>query len=118
MTLVFYILIALFGAYELAKAINCRNIYAERKMFYRMNKKEQRVYLDYSPTLNMIENTDYTEYVFLIVGLFTSQWFVFLFVILLSLSRFQRLGAWATCVDALLTAAAFAFAICNKYQLL
>lgn len=116
MSHIFYFLSALFAIYELAKMFNCRALYAERRKLFRMNKQDRSLYLDYSPVLNWVENIDLVQYIFLIVGLFSSQWFAYIFIIGLSLSRFQRLGAWATCLDSLLTALIFIFAIINKYQ--
>lgn len=118
MSHIFYFLTALFAIYELAKMFNCRALYAERRKLFRMNKQDRSLYLDYSPVLNWVEKLDITEYIFLVIGLFSTQWFAYIFVIALSLSRFQRLGTWATWLDSLLTVLAFLFAIINKYQLL
>ena len=35
----------------------------------------------------------------------------------LSLSRFQRLGSWAVCIDSIVTAVIYLFAIINAYHL-
>lgn len=118
MSHIFYFLTALFAVYELAKMFNCRALHAERRKLFRMNKQDRNLYLDYSPVLNWVENLDYAEYIILIIGLFSSQWFIYVFVIALSISRFQRVGTWATCLDCLLTVLAFSFAILNKYQCL
>lgn len=38
-------------------------------------------------------------------------------VIVLSLSRFQRLGSWAVLLDSIITTAIYLFAIINTYHL-
>lgn len=47
----------------------------------------------------------------------TSQWVLFLAVMALSLSRFQRLGSWAVCIDSIITVAIYLFSIINTYHL-
>lgn len=116
MTHLFYIVTGLLAAFELGKAINCRYIHAEYSLLRRMNRSDSSFYLKPRPELRVITLIDYVEFLTLAIGLFSHQWAFFLFVILLMLSRFQRLGAWATCIDSLLTVAAFVLAIMCKYN--
>lgn len=118
MSHVFYFMTALLAVYELAKMVNCRALYRERSKLSRMNEQDRALYLDYSPNLRIAGYLDAAEYLLCIAGLFSSQWPAFAFVIVLSLSRFQRLSVWATFLDNMVTAAVFILSLLNKYHLL
>lgn len=116
MTHLFYIITGLLAVFELGKATHCRYIWAEYRKLRRMNKADRGLYLDYSPELRVITIVDIVEFVLCIAGLFLAEWPFFFFVILLSLSKFQQLGSWATCIDSLLTVATFVTAISFHYN--
>lgn len=118
MTHLFYIITGLLAAFELGKAINCRYIHAEYSLLRRMSRSDRSFYLKSRPELRVITIIDCMEFYFLLIGMFSGQktFYVYVFVFLLMLSRFQRLGPWATCIDSLLTTAAFVLAILCKYN--
>ena len=116
MTHLFYIIIGTLAAFELGKAINCRYIHAEFGKLRRMNKSDRQLYLGFTPELRVITILDNIELGFCVAGIFQPEWPFFVFVILQSLSRFQYLGSWATCIDSILTVGVFVSAILFHYN--
>ena len=81
-----------------------------------MNESDRRLYLDFTPELRAIIIIDNIELAFCVAGILWSNWPFFLFVILLSISRFQQLGSWATCIDSILTIVTFIYVILFHYN--
>jgi len=116
MTHLFYIFIGILAAFELGKGMNCRYIHAEYGKLLRMNESDRRLYLYFTPELRVIKIIDNIELAFCVAGIFQQEWPFFVFVLLLSLSRFQYLGSWATCVDSILTVGILISAILFHYN--
>lgn len=116
MTHVFYIITVLMGIFELMKMLKCRTLFYECRKINRMNKRDRSLYLRYNPDYAALLSAEVVEFVFCFIGLLSSQWFAFAFIILLSFSRFKRLGTWALAIDNLFCICAFLFAAINKYH--
>lgn len=117
---IFYILICVMAFSELVKLGVSKNLYARTKEFNKLEKdnKEKRVgYMKEHPALLFVLFYDIFGWIMLLIGLMSSQWFCFLLIMLLSISHFQRLGAWAVRIDSFLTAAILIFAVVNKYHI-
>lgn len=117
----FFLLVGFFALYEIMKALSCKKVYFHRKECNRLSKAKDKQKIDayyeqHSLLLVMIV-LDIVAWITLIGGLMTSQWILFLSVMVLSLSRFQCLGSWAVCIDSIVTAVIYLFAIINAYHL-
>lgn len=103
------------------KALNCKKVYSRVTEYNRLSKDKDKekieACLKEHPLLLGMIALDILAWVTLIGGLMTSQWILFLVVIVLSLSRFQRLGSWAVLLDSIITTAIYLFAIINTYHL-
>lgn len=116
----FYILICVMAFSELVKVGVSKKLYTRSKGFIKLEKesKEKRFeYLREHPTLLFVLFYDIFGWILLLIGLMSSQWLCFLLIMLLSISHFQRLGAWAVRIDSLLSAAILIFAVVNKYHI-
>lgn len=116
---IFFLLVGFLAFYEIMKALNCKKIYSHVRECIRLSKdkEKQAEYYKAHPALFVIAFIDVLGWCILIVGLMTSQWVLFLAVMALSLSRFQRLGSWAVLLDSIITTAIYLFAIINTYHL-
>lgn len=102
---------------ELAKTGVSKKLYLRTKEFSKLEKERSLMYLKEHPALLFVLLYNIFGWIMLLVGLASSQWFCFLLIILLSISRFQRLGAWAVWIDSFLSALILMFAVVNKYHL-
>lgn len=117
MKILFYLFVGILALYEILKASNYKKLYSRTSEYRRIPKEESEAYLKEHPTLLAMALMDIVGWVTLIVGLMTSQWILFLAVMVLALSRFQRLGSWAVLLDSIVTAIIYIFAIINAYHL-
>lgn len=103
------------------KALNCKKVYSRVTEYNRLSKDKDKgkieAYLKEHPILLLMSALDVLGWITLMAGLMTSQWVLFLAVMALSLSRFQRLGSWAVLLDSIITTAIYLFAIINTYHL-
>lgn len=118
---IFFLFVGLLALYEIMKALNCKKVYSRVTEYNRLSKDKDKekieACLKEHPLLLVMIALDILTWVTLISGLMTSQWILFLVVIGLSLSRFQRLGSWAVLLDSIITTAIYLFAIINTYHL-
>lgn len=118
---IFFLLVGLLALYEIMKALNCKKVYSRVTEYNRLSKDKDKgkieACLKEHPLLLVMIALDILTWVTLISGLMTSQWILFLMVIVLSLSRFQRLGSWAVLLDSIISTAIYLFAIINTYHL-
>lgn len=118
---IFFLLVGLLALYEIMKALNCKKVYSRVTEYNRLSKDKDKgkieACLKEHPLLLVMIALDILTWVTLISGLMTSQWILFLMVIVLSLSRFQRLGSWAVLLDSIITTAIYLFVIINTYHL-
>lgn len=114
---VFYALIILQALYEFAKLFRSKTLYRHVKVFQRLDKASKKWYLMAHPWLHIALFMDILGLLLLGIGLFSSQWVCFLFVLVMSFSRIQKLGAWAIFLDSLVTVIIYTFAILNAYHL-
>ena len=112
---IFYTMIFMLAMYECAKLANCKKLNKHIKTLSGMNKLGKTWYLKAHPLLILASLIDLFGLVLLGIGLFSSQWLCFLIVMVLSFSQFQKLGAWAICLDSLVTIVVYLFAILNTY---
>lgn len=120
MEYIFYILICVMAFSELVKLGVSKELYTRTKEFNKLEKdnKEKRVeYMKEHPALLFVLFYDIFGWIMLLIGLMSSQWFCFLLIMLLSISHFQRLGAWAVRIDSFLSAVILIFAVVNKYHI-
>lgn len=113
----FYLFVGILALYEILKASNYKKVYSRTSEYRRLPKEESEAYLYEHPNLLAMALMDIVGWVTLIGGLMTSQWILFLAVMILSLSRFQRLCSWAVLFDSIVTAMIYVFAIINTYHL-
>lgn len=113
---IFYFMILMLALYELAKAINCKVVYKRVSECRKLDKDARLGYFAAHPMLLFMVFIDIVGWLLVMTGLLTSQWLCFALVIALSLSRFQRLGAWAVCMDSIITMAIYLFAALNTYH--
>lgn len=116
MKYVFYFMILLLALYELAKAINCKVVYKRISECRKLGKDARSGYFAAHPVLLLMAFIDIIGWLLVIAGLLTSQWPCFALVILLSLSRFARLGSWAVFVDSIVTIVIYLFAVLNTFH--
>lgn len=116
MTHIFYIITVLMAILELMKMLRCRTLFYEYRKIGRMNKRDRNLYLQYNADYAMLVIADIAEIVFCFIGLLSSQWFAFAFILLLTYSKFKHLGIWALAIDNMLSICAFLFAAINKYH--
>lgn len=114
---VFYILVFLQIIYETAKIIGCRKLHSETEAMERMDKTAREWYLWANPILGIALILDAVGMATLVMGLFTDQWYLFLLVLILSCSRFQKLGAWAVCLDSIVTIVIYIYVFMDSYNL-
>lgn len=116
---IFFLLVGFLALYEIMKVFNYRKVYSRVTEYNRLSgdKEKMEVYYKKHPLILIALALDILGWLVVIVGLMTSQWVLFLAVMALSLSRFQRLGSWAVCIDSIITVAIYLFAIINAYHL-
>lgn len=118
---IFFLFVGLLALYEIMKALNCKKVYSRVTEYNRLSKDKDKgkieAYLKEHPILLLMSALDVLGWITLMAGLMTSQWVLFLAVMALSLSRFQRLGSWAVLLDSIITTAIYLFAIINTYHL-
>lgn len=114
---IFFLFVGILALYEIMKALNCKRVYSRTYEYIHSPKEDKNTYLKKHPMLLLMSILDLFGWITLIAGLMTSQWVLFLAVMALSLSRFQRLGSWAVCIDSIITVAIYLFAIINTYHL-
>lgn len=117
MTHIFYILISIMTVMELMKFSAADQLYKRMSEYRHIDQLEALRYLKAHPTFLAVNFYEMFGLTVMFAGLACSQWPCFLVVLLLSFSRFQRLGAWAVRFDCMFTVAIFIFAIINKYHL-
>lgn len=113
---IFYTLIFMLVLYECAKLANSKKLHNHRKTLQKMDKEALGWYLKAHPLLILALLIDLFGLGLLGIGLFSSQWICFLIVLILSVSQFQKLGAWAVFLDSLITVIIYAFAILSAYH--
>lgn len=114
---VFYILVFLQIIYETVKVFGCRKLYRETEAMEAMDKAAREWYLWANPYLGIALILDVIGMATLVMGMFTYQWYLFLLVLILSCSRFQKLGAWAVCLDSIVTIVIYIYAFMDAYNL-
>lgn len=114
---IFFLFVGLLALYEIMKALNCKKVYSRIYEYRHLPKEKIEAYLKEHPMLLLMSGLDIFGWITLMAGLMTSQWVLFLAVMALSLSRFQRLGSWAVLLDSIITTAIYLFAIINTYHL-
>ena len=117
----FYLLVGILAIYELIKMSNYKKVFARcdelRSISKSGDNQKQNNYIKEHPAILVMCIVDLLGWIVLFAGLMTNQWLLFLSVMFLSLSRFQRLGSWAVCIDSIVTAVIYLFAIINTYHL-
>lgn len=113
---IFYFMVLMLALYELAKALNCKRMYKRVHECRKLDDDARTGYLKAHPMLCLAVFVEFVGWLTVAVGLLSSQWLCFALVMMLSLSRFQRLGAWAVCVDGIITIAIYLFAVLNEYH--
>jgi hypothetical protein len=114
---IFYIIVCVLAFVELVKMPLSNKLYLRMKELRTLDKKSSILYMNAHPSLYVVFLHGIIAWIIVIVGLMSTQWFCFLFIILLSSSRFGRLGPWATYMDSFMSAAVYLFAVVNKYHL-
>lgn len=114
---VFYILVFLQIIYETVKVFGCRKLHRGTEAMESMDKAARKWYLWANPYLGIALILDVIGMATLVMGLCTDQWYLFFLVLLLSCCRFQKLGAWAICLDSILTIVIYIYAFMNAYNL-
>lgn len=114
---VFYILVFLQIIYEMAKVIGCRKLHSETEAMKWMDKAAREWYLWANPFLGIALILDAIGLATLVAGLCTDQCHLFLLVLMLSFCQFQKFGAWAVCLDSILTIVIYIYAFMDAYNL-
>lgn len=117
MTHLFYALISAMTVLELFKFPVAERLHKRVSEWRRIDQSDAARYMAAHPILYAVTAYNLFGLTVLFAGLASSQWPCFLAVLLLSFSRFQRLGVWAVRLDCMFTVAIFIFAIINKYHL-
>jgi len=113
---IFYTLIFILSLYECMKICNCKKLDFHIKALQVMDKDARNWYLRAYPLLILASLIDLLGLLLLGIGLFSSQWLCFLIVLILSVSQFQKLGAWAIFIDSMITIVIYLFAVLNTYH--
>ena len=92
LTTIFYALVSICFAFEIIKLSNIDEIYIARKELDRKGKLKSLEGVEYSRQEKFFLNFNMLEIVVCIVGLFSSQWILFLFIIINSIivSKFTK----------------------------
>lgn len=114
---VFYILVCLQIIYETVKVFGCRKLHRGTEAMESMDKAARKWYLWANPYLGIALILDVIGMATLVMGMFTSQWYLFLLVLVLSCCRFQKFGVWAICLDSIVTIVIFIYAFMDAYNL-
>ncbi len=117
----FYFFVGLLAMYELLKMSNFKKVFQRcnevREISKSGDKQRLNNYTKEHPAILTMGMVDFVGWIILFAGLMTNQWILFLLVIILSLSRFQRIGSWAVLVDSIVKATIYLFAIINAFHL-
>ena len=114
---VFYTFVFLQIIYETAKIFGCRKLYRETEAMNGMDETARKWYLWANPYLGIALILDVIEMATLVMGMFTSQWYLFFLVLALSFCRFQKFGAWAILLDSIVTIVIYIYAFMDAYNL-
>lgn len=114
---VFYILVFLQIIYETVKVFGCRKLHRETEAMQAMDETARKWYLWDNPYLGIALILDVIGMATLVMGMFTSQWSLFLWVLVLSFCRFQKFGAWAILLDSIVTIVIYIYAFMDAYNL-
>ena len=126
LTTIFYALVSICFAFEITKLSNIDEIYIARKELDRKGKLKSLEGVEYSRQEKFFLNFNMLEIVVCIVGLFSSQWILFLFIIINSIivSKFTKeninnevLFKKIMILDSIISSMIFLFIILNKYHL-
>lgn len=115
MTHIFYLLLFIFIYYEISVIGNAERIVKKQEEYKSLPKDDKLEYLskNFSLVAYSAFNVFYLLYVF--VGLFTSQWWLFLTII--AMSFIPKKKPLARKIDAIVTMAILLFILINKYHL-
>lgn len=112
MKIIFYFWVIFAIAYESAVILNpSKFIEFKKALKSKIAKKE-----NLTVTMNTFLVLNFLYAMWAFVGLFSSQWIVFLFILFLSQLPTKKY-AFLLCVDAILTLAALLFIVLNAYHL-
>lgn len=114
---VLYILVFLQIIYETVKVFGCRKLHRETEAMEAMDKAAREWYLWANPILEIALIFDAIGLATLVMGLCTDQCHLFLLVLMLSFCQFQKLGAWAICLDSIVTIVIYIYAFMDAYNL-
>lgn len=114
---VFYILVFLQIIYEMVKVFGCRKLHRGTEAMNGMDETARKWYLWANPYLGIALILDVIGMATLVMGMFTSQWYLFLLVLVLSFCQLQKFGAWGICLDSILTIVIYIYAFMNAYNL-
>lgn len=116
MTTIFYGLIALLAAYEMAKVIRCKTVNEHTRSFRAMRTPEDKTFFmtahrDFAVIymFNMIERALY------VVGLLSSQYLIFAFLLAFSFARVRHTGRVGVCIDSLIRCIGLCMILYAKY---
>lgn len=116
MTHVFYILIAFFIFVELIVLFSQKNIHSAVKRFKKLNKekKGKLTFDEIGASMAFYQSIGIIYLIYCFVGLMSSQWVLFLLIILLAF--IPKRWLWWRYVDSLVTLLILAFILLNKYH--
>lgn len=116
MTHVFYILIAFFIFVELIVLFSQKNIHSAVKRFKKLNKekKGKLTFDEIDASMAFYQSIGIIYLIYCFVGLMSSQWVLFLLIILLAF--IPKRWLWWRYVDSLVTLLILVFILLNKYH--
>lgn len=116
MTHVFYILIAFFIFVELIVLFSQKNIHSAVKRFKKLNKekKGKLTFDEIGASMAFYQSIGIIYLIYCFVGLMSSQWVLFLLIILLAF--IPKRWLWWRYVDSLVTLLILVFILLNKYH--
>ena len=116
MTHVFYILIAFFIFVELIVLFSQKNIHSAVKRFKKLNKekKGKLTFDEIGASMAFYQSIGIIYLIYCFVGLMSSQWVLFLLIILLAF--IPKRWLWWRYVDSLVTLLILVFILLNKFH--
>ena len=116
MTHVVYILIAFFIFVELIVLFSQKNIHSAVKRFKKLNKekKGKLTFDEIGASMAFYQSIGIIYLIYCFVGLMSSQWVLFLLIILLAF--IPKRWLWWRYVDSLVTLLILVFILLNKYH--
>ena len=116
MTHVFYILIAFFIFVELIVLFSQKNIHSAVKRFKKLNKekKGKLTFDEIGASMAFYQSIGIIYLIYCFVGLMSSQWVLFLLIILLAF--IPKRWLWWRYVDSLVTLLILVIILLNKYH--